>query len=68
LKTRRIDEAKRMLVETDMKICDVASYCGYAGQAYFGLVFKKTSGMSPASYRKKSKGISNHKFLGNDGY
>jgi transcriptional regulator GlxA family with amidase domain len=53
LTARRIDEARRMLVETDMKICDISSYCGYAGQAYFGLVFKKATDMSPASYRKK---------------
>lgn len=51
----RIDEAKRMLVETDMKIFNIASYCGYAGQSYFGLVFKKATGMPPASYRRKFK-------------
>lgn len=55
LTARRIEEAKQMLVETDMKIFNIASYCGYAGQSYFGLVFKKATGMSPAGYRRKFK-------------
>ena len=59
LKERRIEEAKKLLESTDMKIYDVASRCGYSGQCYFGMVFRKTTGISPLAYRrKKGKNIS----------
>lgn len=53
LRVRRIDEAKKILEAADMKIYDVASRCGFSGQCYFGLVFRKQTGMSPLRYRKK---------------
>ena len=53
LKERRIEEAKKLLEATDMKIYDVASRCGFSGQCYFGLVFRKQTGISPFCYRKK---------------
>jgi len=49
----RIDEAKKLLAETDMKIYAIASLCGYSGQCYFGLVFRNQTGMSPLQYRRK---------------
>lgn len=49
----RIDEAKKLLAETDIKIYSIASLCGYSGQCYFGLVFRNQTGMSPLQYRRK---------------
>ena len=50
---RKVDESKKLLADTDLKIFEVASQCGYANQSYFGLVFKKVTGTSPAGYRRK---------------
>lgn len=53
LRERRMEEAKKLLEATDMKIYDVASRCGFSGQCYFGLVFRKQTGLSPLGYRRK---------------
>lgn len=48
----RIREAKRMLLETDWKIQDIAGRCGYPYLNSFNRIFKKMTGMSPREYRK----------------
>lgn len=53
----RIEEAKKLLRETNIKIYDVAIATGFSEQSYFGAVFKKCSGYSPKSYRQKYKKI-----------
>lgn len=52
LADRRMQEAELLLAETEMKINDVAEACGYHDQCYFGLVFRRRTGMSPGRYRK----------------
>jgi AraC-like DNA-binding protein/ligand-binding sensor protein len=51
----RIEQAKKLLSETNMKIYDVAVDSGFSEQSYFGAVFKKNTGCSPGSYRKKHR-------------
>jgi YesN/AraC family two-component response regulator len=48
----RIGEAKRALLETDLKIQDVALRSGYQNINSFNRMFKKFSGLSPREYRK----------------
>lgn len=55
LTERRIAEAKKLLAETDMKIYDAAKLCGYSGQCYFGLVFRKVTKLTPLQYRRKNR-------------
>ena len=49
---KRIEYAKKLLKETDLKIKEVAEQCGYSDQYYFSHCFKKIAGMSPGGYRK----------------
>lgn len=49
----RINRAKLLLSETDKSVTDIAVECGYTDFAYFTKQFKKCTGMSPSSFRKK---------------
>ncbi|WP_186438446.1 helix-turn-helix domain-containing protein [Cohnella terricola] len=49
----RIDEAKRMLVETGYSVREIASRVGYPNANYFNLLFSKMTGDSPGKYRKR---------------
>jgi AraC-like DNA-binding protein len=53
IRGQRLKEAQRLLVETDLKIVDIAYVAGFSGQSYFGAMFKDYTGMSPNSYRQK---------------
>jgi AraC-like DNA-binding protein len=51
---KRISLAKKMLTEEDsMKIAYIAYQCGYRDVSYFSRIFKKKTGLSPASYRQQ---------------
>ncbi|MFC4811931.1 AraC family transcriptional regulator [Paenibacillus sp. GCM10023250] len=47
----RIDRAKALLRETNMKVYQVGKQVGYADQAYFSRLFKAVVGVSPGEYR-----------------
>ena len=47
----RIDQAKNMLIETDMRIKAIAESVGYSDALYFSRAFKKECGYSPSEYR-----------------
>ena len=48
---RRIDEAKRLLSNGDMRITEVALRCGYQNANYFKNVFRRLTGLSPRAWR-----------------
>ncbi|URN94432.1 MAG: AraC family transcriptional regulator [Candidatus Pristimantibacillus lignocellulolyticus] len=50
----RIDEAKRMLAETDLSVREIAQLVGYPNANYFNMLFKKIAGESPGKFRKHS--------------
>ncbi|QJD83945.1 helix-turn-helix domain-containing protein [Cohnella herbarum] len=50
----RIDEAKRLLVDTDQSVRDIALQVGYPNANYFNLLFSKMTGNSPGKYRKRN--------------
>ncbi|MHC0043776.1 helix-turn-helix domain-containing protein [Vibrio campbellii] len=51
---KRISLAKKMLLEEQsMKIAYIAYQCGYRDVSYFSRIFKKKTGLSPASYRQQ---------------
>jgi two-component system response regulator YesN len=52
---KRIDEAKRMLRQTDKRSCEIAFAVGYKDPHYFSFVFKKVSGCTPSEYRRGIK-------------
>ena len=51
---RRIDEAKRLLLEGDLPLPEIAETVGFGDYNYFSRVFKKRSGYSPTAYRRLS--------------
>ncbi|WP_141336292.1 helix-turn-helix domain-containing protein [Paenibacillus sp. tmac-D7] len=48
----RIDKAKQLLLEPDLKIYQVADMVGFSSMPYFNRVFKNMTGLSPNEYRK----------------
>lgn len=48
----RLNEAKTLLISTDLPINQIASQCGFYDTAYFYKIFCKTLGMTPKKYRK----------------
>jgi two-component system response regulator YesN len=51
LNTTRMDNAKKLLRETDNKIGVIAKLCGFSDQHYFSKAFKKHAGCSPREYK-----------------
>lgn len=47
----RVEEAKRLLSNTDYAIIDIAVAVGFDDQSYFSKVFKKFTGLTPRQYR-----------------
>jgi len=47
----RIESAKRMLLQTNLKVKDIANAVGYKDSSYFSLIFKKREGISARRYR-----------------
>lgn len=53
---KRIEKAKHLLKETDMKIYDIAEQVGFQNNVtYFGQVFKKYTGIQPTAFRGTKK-------------
>lgn len=51
----RMDEAKRLLLNTDIPIQDISEKTGFNNDTYFSNIFKNKFGVSPLKYRKKYK-------------
>ena len=47
----RINEAKRLLRESCLRIAQISSAVGYTDYKYFSNVFKRSVGMNPSAYR-----------------
>lgn len=47
----RIEAAKKLLKETDMKGADIAYECGFSDPHYFSFIFKKNTGLSPREFK-----------------
>ncbi len=53
LTRRRVDEARKLILTTSMKIREISERCGYSDQHYFSYCFKKYVGQSPAAMRQE---------------
>ena len=54
----RIERAKILLRETDMKIIEIAFECGYGTSQYFANTFRRAAGITPSQYRMHFSGLS----------
>ena len=51
----RIEEAKRLLLETNLKAHEVAAQCGFSGIVHFSQAFHRLTGSRPSVFRRKSR-------------
>lgn len=51
----KIDEAKKLLCDTDMTVISISELLGFSEAKYFGVTFKKQEGVSPQAYRAASR-------------
>lgn len=51
----KLDYAKNLLLNTTLKVIDIATATGYATLSQFNLNFKKKFGIPPREYRKQAK-------------
>ncbi|MGA4366064.1 AraC family transcriptional regulator [Pantoea ananatis] len=56
LKLARISRSKSLLINTTMKINEVAEKCGFSDTNYFCKVFRNINDCTPLEYRRKNKG------------
>lgn len=48
----RLENAEKMLVESNMSISEISEKCGYQDSRYFSKQFSKQIGLKPSEYRK----------------
>ncbi|MEG0352532.1 MAG: response regulator [Cellulosilyticaceae bacterium] len=53
LNKARIEGAKKLLLETNMKVYEIAEEVGYTDTAYFSKIFKKVTEVTPNEFRNK---------------
>ncbi len=51
INNKRVSEAKLLLVSRDMQISDIAFKVGFRDNNYFGIVFRRATGISPREFR-----------------
>jgi AraC-like DNA-binding protein len=57
IETRKLTEAKNLLITTDKTIAEIGFELGYNEKSYFTNVFKKKTGQSPSTFRSSMKKI-----------
>ena len=57
----RSDRAAQMLVMTELTLVEITLECGFQDQSYFGKVFRRHYGLSPAKYRSEKTSFENRK-------
>lgn len=53
----RMEKARELLKTTDLRSAEIAYEVGYRDPHYFSYLFKKTHGVSPRTFRQKSKEV-----------
>jgi AraC-like DNA-binding protein/mannose-6-phosphate isomerase-like protein (cupin superfamily) len=49
----RVERAQSLLTNTDESLSSVGQKVGFCDQSYFGIVFRKIVGLTPAAYRRR---------------
>ena len=53
--SKRIDESKYLLAETDLSMSQIAQLLGFSSLSYFSQVFHRTQDISPKEYRQSQR-------------
>lgn len=56
--SRRIEESRFLLRETDHSISQIAQILGFSSLSYFSQTFRRLEGVSPVEYRRRRRGRS----------
>lgn len=51
----RINKAKQLLREGNLKICAIATSCGFSNQYHFCRIFKEKTGITPTKYMEQNR-------------
>jgi len=51
----RTEMARDLLLRTDMPVARIAREAGFSNATHLGIIFKRTTGMTPLAYRKKHR-------------
>lgn len=51
LASLRIEQARRLLAETDLSVAEVGDRVGYQSASHFGKLFRQATGMTPTAFR-----------------
>ncbi len=51
----KVERAKKIVIEENFKIYEIAQRLGYENTEYFGKLFKRHTGLSPIEYKNKNK-------------
>jgi AraC-like DNA-binding protein len=54
IETRKLIEARRLLLNTDKSVSEIGFELGYNEKSYFTRVFRKKTGVTPSEFREKS--------------
>ena len=54
----RCENAKKMLLETELSVAEISSAVGYISPAHFSHQFRKITGLSPSEWRMKAEELS----------
>lgn len=54
----RINKAQSLLASTDRSISEISLEVGFCNQSYFGVIFRRLTGMTPYDYRKNHTAVS----------
>ena len=55
--TKRIEESKYLLAETDLSMSQIAQLLGFSSLSYFSQVFRRTQSATPMEYRQSAKNM-----------
>ena len=53
---KRVDSAKKLLLESDLAVAGIAAQLGFSDQAHFTKVFRQVAGETPAAWRRMQQG------------
>jgi len=51
----RMQQAKQLLLESDLTVTEIAEKCGYSDVYYFSNAFRRHTGINPTAFRKSPK-------------
>lgn len=53
LASKRIDQAKQLLITTNKKVYDIATEVGFSDSKYFAVTFRKATELTPSEFRAR---------------